>query len=436
MQNTGKYRWSICALLFFATTINYMDRQIIGLLKPVLEMEFNWTEKDYSFIVMGFTASYALGLLCFGRLVDKMGSKVGYTLSIVLWSLAAMGHALARNTFGFFVARASLGVGEAGNFPSAIKAVAEWFPKKERALATGIFNSGANIGAIVAPAIIPVIVARFGWQEAFIFTGAIGFVWLLFWWFLFEIPQKHKSLSEQELQHIQQDDDEVEMVVETKKISIKRLLKMPQTWAFAIGKLLTDPVWWFFLFWLPSYFASSFGLDLKKSGLPLIIIYTAASVGSIAGGYMSSYLIKRGWKVDQARKRTMLFIALCVLPIVTAQFTQQLWVIVGLISLASAAHQAWSANIFTTVSDFFPKEAISSVVGIGGMAGAIGGIAFPLLVGSLLDYYKSIGAMNTGYNILFVICGLAYLLAWLVLFVVTPRLSSKKEEVQVLTTSY
>ncbi|UKJ07938.1 MFS transporter [Solitalea lacus] len=435
MQNIGKYRWSICALLFFATTINYMDRQIIGLLKPVLEKEFNWTEKDYSFIVMGFTASYALGLLFFGRLVDKIGSKLGYAISIILWSLAAMGHALARSTFGFFVARASLGVGEAGNFPSAIKSVAEWFPKKERAVATGVFNSGANIGAIVAPAVIPFIVASFGWQEAFIYTGALGFIWLLFWWFLYEIPQKHKRLSEKELHHIQQDDGKVEMVFQTEKISIVSLLKMPHTWAFAIGKLLTDPVWWFFLFWLPSYFASSFGLDLKKTGLPLIIIYTAASIGSIVGGYISSYLIKRGWQVTQARKSTMLLLAFCVFPIVTAQFTHQLWVIVGLISLASAAHQGWSANIFTTVSDFFPKEAVSSVVGIGGMAGAIGGIAFPLLVGSLLEYYKSIGAMNTGYNILFVVCGFAYLLAWVVLFVIAPKLSNKKETTQVLTTA-
>jgi ACS family hexuronate transporter-like MFS transporter len=412
-----KVRYGILVLLFFGTTINYIDRQIIGLLKPTLEKEFNWTETDYSNIVMAFSAAYAIGLMGFGRWIDKIGTKLGYSVSVFFWSIAAVAHAFAKSTFGFGLARVGLGVAEAGNFPAAIKSVAEWFPKKERALATGIFNSGANVGAVVAPIIVPAILGAYGWQEAFVITGAIGFIWLYFWWRYYEIPVKHKKISKEEFDYIHSDN---EVVLETEApVKWISLFKIKQTWAFIFGKLLTDPVWWFFLFWLPSYFSETFNLDLKKPSLPLVIVYTATTVGSIGGGYLSSYLIKKGWNVQRARKRTMFIIAICVMPIMLAQFTQNIWLAVGLISLAAAAHQAWSANIFTTVSDYFPKKDISSVVGIGGMAGCVGGILFPLAIGMILDHYRLSGNITAGYNIIFIMCGSAYLLAWLIMHFLT-----------------
>jgi len=412
------YRWYVCGLLFAATTINYIDRYVLGLLKPLLEIEFKWTESDYSYIVMAFTLSYAIGLLGFGRVIDKIGTKVGYSISLVVWSLAAMAHALAKSTFGFGVARSVLGVSEAGNFPAAIKSVAEWFPKRERALATGIFNSGTNIGAVVAPLAVPLIVSWYGWQEAFVITGAIGFIWLIFWWLYYEVPAKQKRLSQEEYAYIHSDEEKEESVV---KISWSRLLTYKQTWAFVFGKLLTDPIWWFFLFWLPSYFASTFQLDFKKPSLHLAIVYTATTIGSIGGGYFSSWLIQKGWPVFKARRVTMLIVALAVVPIIFVQFLDNIWAVVALISLAAAAHQAWSTNIFTTVSDAFPKSVLSSVIGIGGMAGSIGGFLFPLFVGWLLDYYKLLGDITSGYNILFVICGLAYLSALSIMHLLTPR---------------
>jgi ACS family hexuronate transporter-like MFS transporter len=393
LQPKGNYRWVVCGLLFLATTVNYIDRQVIGLLKPTLSGEFNWTETDYSNIVMCFSAAYALGLLLFGKIVDKIGTKMGYTVSVVFWSIAAMLHAAVKSTFGFGAVRAFLGVSEAGNFPTAIKATAEWFPKKERALATGIFNSGTNIGAVIAPVIVPWILGLYGWRHAFIWTGAIGFVWLIFWLIYYGIPSRQK-----------------------------RVLGVRQTWAFVFGKLLTDPIWWFFLFWLPSFFAEAYNIDLKKPNLQLVIVYTATTIGSVGGGYLSSYLIRRGWLVFKARKISMLVFAFCVLPIMTAPYAGNVWIAVGLISLAAASHQAWSANIFTTVSDMFPKQAVSSVVGIGGMAGSIGGMLFPLVVGGLLDHYKALGDIVIGYNILFVICGFAYLVAWLVMHFLAPRM--------------
>jgi ACS family hexuronate transporter-like MFS transporter len=416
-----RVRYGILALLFFGTTINYIDRQVIGLLKPTLEKEFHWTETDYSNIVMAFSAAYAIGLIGFGRWIDKIGTKLGYSVSVFFWSVAAVAHAFAKSTFGFGLARVGLGVAEAGNFPAAIKSVAEWFPKKERALATGIFNSGANVGAVVAPIMVPAILGAYGWQEAFVITGAIGFIWLIFWWKYYDIPARHKKISKEEFDYIHSDN---ELVSET-EVPVKwtALFKIKQTWAFIFGKLLTDPVWWFFLFWLPSYFSETFNLDLKKPSLPLVIVYTATTIGSIGGGYLSSYLIKKGWNVQRARKTTMFFIAVCVLPIMLAQFTKNIWVAVGLISLAAAAHQAWSANIFTTVSDYFPKKDISSVVGIGGMAGSVGGILFPLAIGMILDHYKLLGNITAGYNIIFIICGSAYLLAWVVMHFLT---STKK----------
>lgn len=416
-----RVRYGILALLFFGTTINYIDRQVIGLLKPTLEKEFHWTETDYSNIVMAFSAAYAIGLIGFGRWIDKIGTKLGYAVSVFFWSVAAVAHAFAKSTFGFGLARVGLGVAEAGNFPAAIKSVAEWFPKKERALATGIFNSGANVGAVVAPIMVPAILGAYGWQEAFVITGAIGFIWLIFWWKYYETPARHKKISKEEFDYIHSDNE----VVSETEVPVKwtALFKVKQTWAFIFGKLLTDPVWWFFLFWLPSYFSETFNLDLKKPSLPLVIVYTATTIGSIGGGYLSSYLIKKGWNIQRARKTTMFFIAVCVLPIMLAQFTKNIWVAVGLISLAAAAHQAWSANIFTTVSDYFPKKDISSVVGIGGMAGSVGGILFPLAIGIILDHYKILGNITAGYNIIFIMCGSAYLLAWIVMHFLTSKKS-------------
>lgn len=420
MQHIGKYRWTVVALLFFATTINYLDRQVIGLLKPTLEKTFVWTESDYGNIVMAFSAVYAIGLLFFGRIVDVIGTKKGYIISIVAWSIAAIGHAFARSTGGFMVARAALGLGEGGNFPTAIKAVSEWFPKKERALATGIFNSGANIGAVVAPVMVPWILGIWGWEMAFIITGAIGFVWLFFWVAYYEIPSRQKRLSQAEFDHIHSDPEEMPGADE-KPVPWLRLFGIRQTWAFIFGKMLTDPIWWFFLFWLPSYFSATFQIDLKKPSLELAIVYTATTIGSIGGGYLSGWFIRQGWTAYRSRKTAMLIFALCVVPIVLAQYAPNVWAAVALISLAAAAHQAWSANIYTSASDVFPKKAISSVVGIGGMAGALGGILFPLFVGRLLDAYKAAGNIGAGYNLLFVICGFAYLVAWGMMHVFAPK---------------
>ena len=421
----GNQRWIVVALLFFATTINYIDRQVIGLLKPTLEVEFGWSEKDYANIVMAFTAAYALGLLVFGRIIDKIGTKMGFSISIVFWSIAACLHGVVKTTFGFGIARAALGLGESGNFPAAIKTVAEWFPKKERALATGIFNSGANIGAVFAPILVPTILALYGWQEAFIITGAIGFVWLIFWLYYYEIPTRHKKVTEAELAHIHSDNEED--TSNEKPITWGTLFRVRQTYVFIAGKLLTDPIWWFFLFWLPSYFSTSFSLDLKKPGWPLVIIYMATSIGSIGGGYLSSYFIQKGWPVYKARKTAMFIFALCVLPIMSAKYATNMWVAVALISLAAAAHQAWSANIFTVASDMFPKKAISSVVGIGGMAGSIGGVLFPIFVGYILETYRQLGDSTAGYNIIFFVCGLMYMLAWAVMHFISPKMTPYKE---------
>lgn len=417
----GNYRWVICALLFFATTINYIDRQVIGLLKPTLEKEFHWTEVDYGYIVMAFASMYALGYVLFGSFIDKVGTKIGYGISVSVWSIAAIGHAFAKSAFGFGAARALLGLSEAGNFPAGVKAVAEWFPKKERALATGIFNSGTSIGAVVAPIMVPWILGMYGWKEAFWITGALGFVWLIFWWRLYEIPTKQKRLKQEELDFILSDEEDA---VEEAPVKLKwsQLLGLRQTWVFIVGKVLTDPVWWFFLFWLPSYFADTFALDLSKPSMHLVVIYAATTFGSIGGGYLSSHFIKIGWPVLKARKATLLIVAIMVTPILLAQFTTDIWVAVALISVAMAAHQAWSANIFTIVSDMFPKNAVSSVVGIGGMSGSIASALFPVFVGFLLAYYKDLGNITTGYNVLFIICGCAYFLAWTIIQLLTRRM--------------
>ncbi len=419
----GNYRWVVVALLFFATTINYLDRQIIGLLKPTLAAQFNWTEIDYKNIVKAFTAAYAIGLLVFGNFIDKIGTKLGLTISVIIWSVAAMLHAAVKSTFGFGAVRVGLGLGESGNFPSAIKAVAEWFPKRERAFATGIFNSGANIGAVAAPILVPWILGIYGWQMAFLITGAIGFIWLVFWLIFYEIPSKHKKITSAEYDFIHSDVDEVVINPDgEKKVRWVQLLGLRQTWTFVVGKLLTDPIWYFFLFWLPSYFSSTFKLDLTKPSLPLAIVYTATTIGSIGGGYLSSWLIKIGWPVFRARKTAMLIFAFCVVPIIAARFATNIWQAVALIGLAAAAHQAWSASIFTTASDMFPKRAVSSVVGIGSMAGAIGGFFFPDVIGYILQSNKDVGHIVVGYNIIFAICGCAYLLAWVLMHVLSPRM--------------
>ncbi|MGA2624924.1 MAG: MFS transporter [Bacteroidota bacterium] len=408
----GNYRWTVCALLFFATTINYVDRQILGILAPVLQSEIKWTESDYGWIVTAFQAAYALGLVAFGWFIDKYGTKIGYTVSIVCWSVAAMAHALVRTPFGFGVARAGLGLSEAGNFPCAIKAVAEWFPKKERALTTGIFNSGANIGAVAAPAIVPWLTITYGWQAAFIATGAIGFVLVVFWVLLYERPEEQKKLSKAELEYILSDPAEPAQA----KVPWLRLLKYKQTWAFVLGKFMTDPIWWFYLYWLPKFLNQRYGLTITNLGVPLIAIYMMTSVGSIGGGWMSGRLIKNGWTINRSRKLVMFVCALCVVPIVAASQVADLWASVLLIGLAAAAHQGWSANLFTTASDMFPKRAIGSVVGLGGMAGSIGGMVFSASAGYILEWTGS-------YLTLFVISGSAYLLALLIFQMLAPKLS-------------
>lgn len=414
------YRWLIVALLFFATTINYLDRQVIGLLKPTLEREFLWSETDFAYIVMAFTAAYALGLLFFGWLIDKIGTKAGYSWSVIIWSISGMFHALARSVLGFSAARIGLGIGEAGNFPAAMKAVAEWFPKKERALATGIFNAGTSVGVVLALLIAPWILVRYGWQEVFWITGALGFVWLAFWLVLYEIPSRQKRITPEELRLIAGDHAAEQGETEgTKAVKWHRLFTFRQTWAYVTGKFLIDPIYWFFLFWLPSYFSSTFNLDLTRPSLELMIIYAATTIGSVSGGYFSSWLIKKGWATLKARKTALLIFATLELSIISAQFVTDVWVAVALISLAVALHQAWATNMFTTASDMFPREAVSSVVGIGGMTGAIGGILFPMLVGYLLDSYKAVDNLAGGYNLLFTICGFTYLVAWMIIHLLT-----------------
>lgn len=434
MTGMTNYRWVIVALLFFATTINYLDRQVISLLKPILEKEFNWSESDYGNIVTVFTFFYGASTLLAGYIIDKVGTKLGYIGAILVWSFAAMGHALAGGTFGFMVARAFLGIGEAGNFPASIKTVAEWFPKKERALAVGIFNAGANIGAVAAPAVVPWLAVVAGWQMAFIVTGALGFLWIIAWWFYYEVPTRHKRVNEAELAHINEapslESATAGDVDSGDSIDGSPAVKYPifanrAIWGFMSGKLLTDPIWWFFLFWLPSYLSNIYHLDLKKIGAPLIVIYLAATIGSVGGGWLSSMLIRKGWHPTQARQWAMALFAICVVPVMSISQLNGLWPVIGVLSLAVAAHQAWSANIFTVAADQFPKQVLSRVVGLGTMAGTLGGALFPLLVGRILDHYKALGQLSEGYYIIFYIAGLAYLVAWAMLYIFVFRRVSK-----------
>lgn len=413
----GRYRWVICALLFFATTINYVDRQVIGILARDLERIIGWTEIEYGNITAAFNVCYAVGLLVSGRLMDRFGTKVGYAIALTLWSLVGVATALARTPFHFGLARGALGLSEAGNFPAAIKTVAEWFPKKERALATGIFNAGTNVGAIIAPLTVPWIALTYGWQWAFILTGVIGFVWLAFWLPVYRKPEAHPRLSAAELAYIQSDPADP-----TAHTSWLRMIPHRQTCAFAIGKYMTDPIWWFYLFWIPNFLRDKHGLNLSTVGLPLVAIYLIADVGSVGGGWLSSALINRGWTINRARKTAMLICALAVSPIVFVSQITNLWGAVGLIGLAAAAHQGWSANIFTTVSDMFPRRAVGSVVGLGGMAGAMGGATLAVATGYILD--------RTGgnYMVIFFIAGSTYLLALGVIHLLVPRLQPLDEE--------
>ena len=424
----GRYRWTICALVFFATTINYLDRAVISLLKPYLEKSLGWTSGDYANIEIAFKVAYSVGLVGAGRLIDKLGTKIGYALSTVLWSVAAMGHSLASTTLGFGVARGALGLTEAGNFPAAIKTIAEWFPQRERALATGIFNSGTNVGAIIAPLTVPLIAETIGWQWAFIITGVLGFGWLLAWLLLYDTPANSQRLSPAELAYIEADTPAglpTEVVEEKPRAGLLALLNFRQTWAFIIGKFLTDPIWWFYLFWLPDFLSKQYHLTGTAIALPVAAVYVLSSVGSVGGGYLPLGFMRRGMPAFQARKMAMLLIAGCVLPIVFAQRLGALnmWLAVGVIGLAAAAHQAWSANIFTTVSDMFPKRTVASVTGIGGMAGGLGGIALTALVQKrLFVHYEAIGQLDHAYYLMFFICGGVYLLAWVLMFTLVPRM--------------
>ncbi|MEQ1676648.1 MAG: MFS transporter [Chitinophagaceae bacterium] len=415
LQAIGKYRWTICALLFFATTVNYLDRQVLSLLQPYLAEKWNWTNTDYANITSVFQFGYALSMLFAGRIIDKLGTKKGYAWAIIIWSLAAIVHALAIpigqgvstmlgwfgiagfsiSVLGFMFSRAILAFGEAGNFPAAIKATAEYFPKKERSFATGIFNSGANVGAILAPLTVPWIRINWGWEWAFIIMGLIGFIWLAFWLILYEKPEKQKKLTAQELAYIKSGEEEnaADTVVDTKKVAWFQLLGYRQTWAFTFGKFMTDGVWWFFLFWLPAYLKVQYGIVDKAVMLPLAVLYTLAMVGSVGGGWFPMYFIKKGYKVYDGRMKAMLLIAFIPLVVLLAQPLGYIsyWVPVLLIGIGASAHQAWSANIFTTVSDMFPKKAVGSVVGIGGMAGGLGGVVMSKLGGWLFDSYKYAG---------------------------------------------
>ena len=421
----GRYRWTICALLFFATTINYLDRAVISLVKEYLDVEFNWNKTDYANITVAFQAAYALTMVFAGRVIDWLGTKQGYALSLLSWSFAAMGHFFITSNLGFYLARIGLGATESGNFPAAIKTVSEWFPKKERAFATGIFNAGTNVGAIIAPLSVPFIAAAYGWRAAFLITGAIGLVWLIFWYWLYEVPQKQKRLGSAEYAHIRSDaDEQLDDSAPVEKVPWARLLRFKQTWAFALGKFLTDGIWWFYLFWLPDFLKEQYHLTKTDLALPVAIVYIIATVGSVFGGWLPMYLISNGWAVFRARKSSMLIYALCVLPVVFAQIlgSYNMWYAIFMIGFAAAAHQAWSANIFTTVSDMFPKKTVASVIGIGGMAGSIGGILVSKLAGYLFDHYKGLGHIETGYYIMFIVSGLAYVTAWTLMHFLTPAM--------------
>jgi ACS family hexuronate transporter-like MFS transporter len=406
----GRFRWVICGLLFLGVTKNYMDRQVLGVLKGPLQHEFGWNDIDYGNLVFAFQAAYGLGMLVVGRLIDRLGTRIGYAVAMAFWSLASMGHAIAFSLGGFVAARFALGFGEAGVFPASLKCVAEWFPKKERALATGIFNAGTNVGAIVTPLVVPWIAVHLGWRWAFLMTGSLGFAWLILWLWLYRKPEQHPSCTRAELAYIQSDP-----VGQTGKIKWSQLLPHRQTWAFAAGKFMIDPIWWFYLFWIPDYLQREHGLHLTQIGLPILVIYVISDLGSIGGGWLSSTLIRRNFSVNAARKWAMLICALSVLPVAIVFRVSGLWPATLLIGLAAAGHQGFSANLFTLPSDLFPSRAVASVVGIGGMAGAVGGMLIAEIVGHVLQWTGS-------YMVPFLIAASAYLIALLLIHVLSPKL--------------
>ncbi|HMT52516.1 MAG TPA: MFS transporter [Saprospiraceae bacterium] len=445
IKSIGKYRWTICSLLFFATTINYLDRQVLSLLKPSLEAEFGWTNSQYADIASAFQFTYAISMLFAGRIIDQLGTKKGFIWAIVLWSLGAMIHAWAvpigdgllkilgwvgiisvpASVLGFIFSRMVLAVGESGNFPGAIKATAEYFPKKERSLTTGIFNSGANVGAILAPLSVPWIESHYGWEAAFLIIGGIGFIWLVFWLIFYEKPEEQTRMTKEELAYIQVDDEMIKSNPDEKYKNIPwvKLLGYSQTWSFISGKFLTDGVWWFFLFWLPAFLKDQYDMQGTEIMLPLAVLYSLTMFGSIGGGWFPTYFIHKGYEVYAARMKAMFVIALIPLIVLIAQPLGHLtfWIPVMLIGIGASAHQAWSANIFTTVSDLFPKSAIGSVVGLGGMAGGIGGVLITKVAGALFDHYKTAGHIETGYTIMFTFCALAYLIAWFIMISLVPK---------------
>lgn len=414
-QRAGRYRWVICGLLFAATAINYIDRQMIGVLKPLLQAELGWSEGDYANIVFWFQCAYALGFLAMGRFMDVAGARVGYAVAFTFWTLAHAAHGLVSSVVQFIAVRFALGIGEAGNFPAGLKVVADWFPQRERAFAVGLFNAGANVGAIVTPLVVPAIALAYGWRAAFIATGLASLIWVVAWLAIYRRPEKHKRVSPQELALIRSDP-----VQPAGHIPWRNLFAVRQTWAYAIPKFCIDPIWWMFLFWLPDFLGKRYGLDLLSFGPPLVVIYLMSDVGSVLGGWVSSRLLQRGWSVNAARKTTLLGCALAVLPVMTVQSIDNLWLAVFLIGLATAGHQAFSANILTLPSDLFPRHAIGSVVGIGGTAGAIGGMLIAKFVGYVLDATGS-------YALIFGVAGSAYLVALLALHLISPRLAPTRE---------
>lgn len=409
-SRVGRFRWVICTLLLFGVTKNYMDRQVLGVLKTTLQHDLGWNEIDYSNLVLSFQAAYAVGMLVLGRFIDRLGTRLGYALSMIFWSLASIGHALGSSFLSFVVARSALGLGESGVFPASIKSVAEWFPQKERALATGIFNAGSNVGAILTPLLVPWITIHYGWRAAFVITGSLGFIWLLFWLQLYRRPEEHPRVSKAELEYIVSG-----VSAAHAKNRWVRLIGYRQTWAFIVGKFATDPIWWFLLFWIPDFLQRNHGLKLMQIGVPIMVIYIMADIGSVAGGWLSSFLIHRGKCVNWSRKLALLVCALSVMPIIFAYKMESLWGAVLLIGLAAAAHQGFSANLFSLTTDIFPPQAIGSVVGVGGMAGAIGGMLMAKIVGYVLQWTGS-------YMIPFLMAGSAYLLALALIHGLTPKL--------------